>query len=180
MSRVDAACDKLLVEKQRSGRTADEVELAKKLRARSPSPTPSSPTRCTSRRSRARAGSRCEAKGAKPQRLLWASTATKDPRYPDTLYVDALIGADTVNTVPPATLTAFMDHGKPASALTRDLEEAHRQIEAFAVLQLDLGEVCARLLADGVKAFETSMTTLMRVIAARRAALQESSAVSAP
>ena len=85
-----------------------------------------------------------KAKGAKPQRLLWASTGTKDPRYPDTLYVDALIGPDTVNTVPPATLTAFMDHGKPAAALARDLEEAHRQIEAFAALELDLGQVCAR------------------------------------
>ena len=95
-----------------------------------------------------------KAKGARPQRLLWASTGTKDPRYPDTLYVDALVGADTVNTVPPATLTAFMDHGKPAAALTRDLEEAHRQIEAFAALELDLGRDLrspARRRCEGVR-----------------------------
>jgi transaldolase len=103
--------------------------------------------------------------------LLWASTGTKDPRYPDTLYVDALVGPDTVNTVPPATLTAFMDHGKPTAALGRDLDEAHSQIDAFAALGLDLDRVCQALLADGVKSFEKSMSTLMGVIAARRAAL---------
>ena len=59
------------------------------------------------------------AAGALPQRLLWASTGTKDPRYPDTYYIDALLGADTVNTVPPATLDAFLDHGKPAARIKR-------------------------------------------------------------
>jgi transaldolase len=179
VSRVDAACDKLLSDKQKRG-TTDEAELATKLVGKV---AIANAKLAYEMYQQTIAGARwkpLKAKGAKPQRLLWASTGTKDPRYPDTLYVDALIGPDTVNTVPPATLTAFMDHGKPAAALPRDLEEAHRQIEAFAALELDLGEVCARLLADGVTAFETSMTTLMRVIAARRAALLESSAVSAP
>jgi len=179
VSRVDAACDKLLIAKQTRG-TSDEVELASKLVGKI---AIANAKLAYEIYQQTIAGARwrpLKAKGAKPQRLLWASTGTKDPRYPDTLYVDALIGPDTVNTVPPATLTAFMDHGKPAAALARDLEEAHRQIEAFAALELDLGAVCARLLADGVAAFETSMTTLMRVIAARRAALLESSAVSAP
>jgi transaldolase/glucose-6-phosphate isomerase len=179
VSRVDAACDKLLAEKQKRG-TGDEAELAAKLVGKI---AIANAKLAYEMYQQTIAGARwkpLKAKGAKPQRLLWASTGTKDPRYADTLYVDALIGPDTVNTVPPATLTAFMDHGKPAAALTRDLEEAHRQVEAFAALGLDLGEVCARLLAEGVKSFETSMTTLLRVIAARRAALLESSAVGAP
>jgi transaldolase len=179
VSRVDAACDKLLIERQRTG-SADEIELGSKLLGKI---AIANAKLAYEIYQQTIAGTRWKplaAKGAKPQRLLWASTGTKDPRYPDTLYVDALIGADTVNTVPPATLTAFMSHGKPALNLTRDLEEAHRQIEAFAALELDLEGVCARLLAEGVKSFETSMTTLMRVIAARRAALLESSAVSAP
>jgi transaldolase len=180
VSRVDAACDKLLLEKQRHGRTSDEIELASKLVGKI---AIANAKLAYEMYQQTIAGARwkpLKAQGAKPQRLLWASTGTKDPRYPDTLYVDALIGSDTVNTVPPATLSAFMDHGKPSAALTRDLEEAHRQIEALAALEVDLGEVCARLLDEGVKAFETSMTTLMRVIAARRAALLESGAVSAP
>ena len=178
VSRVDAACDKLLLEKQSRG-TRDEIELGEKLLGKI---AIANAKLAYEMYQQTIAGTRCKplkAKGAQPQRLLWASTGTKDPRYPDTFYVDALIGPDTVNTVPPATLTAFMDHGTPAATLTRDLEEAHRQIEAFAALELDLDQVCARLLVEGVKAFETSMTTLMRMIAARRAALLESSAVSA-
>ena len=64
------------------------------------------------------------AKGARPQRVLWASTSTKNPAYPDTLYVDELIGPDTVNTLPPETLKAFVDHGRPSETLTRDLADA--------------------------------------------------------
>ena len=120
------------------GRQLLRVARRRRLRqaARSTSSSAAPPTRSSSRRSwsgkiaianaklayemyqQTIAGARwkpLKAKGAKPQRLLWASTGTKDPRYPDTLYVDALIGPDTVNTVPPATLTAFMDHGKPAA-----------------------------------------------------------------
>ena len=92
--------------------------------ARSGSPTPRWPTRSTSGPSPRRAGRRWPATGAHPQRLLWASTGTKDPSYPDTYYVDALMGRDTVDTVPPATLDAFLDHGDPAARLETDLEGA--------------------------------------------------------
>ena len=139
VSRVDAACDKLLHREADARDAADEVELASKLVGKI---AIANAKLAYEMYQQTIAGARwkpLKAKGAKPQRLLWASTGTKDPRYPDTLYVDALIGPDTVNTVPPATLTAFMDHGKPAAALARDLEEAHRQIEAFAALELDLG-----------------------------------------
>jgi transaldolase / glucose-6-phosphate isomerase len=113
------------------------------------------------------------AKGARPQRLLWASTGTKDPRYPDTLYLDGLIGADTVNTVPPATLAAYLDHGRPAPTLAAGLEEARAQIAALGKLGIDLDRVCRGLLADGVKAFLASMNTLLGVISARAASIAE-------
>ena len=114
------------------------------------------------------------AAGANTQRLLWASTGTKDPRYPDTYYVDALIGRDTVDTVPPATLDAFIDHGDPAARLGEDLDGAKRALAEFAALGFDLSRICHGLLADGVTAFSTSMTALLDAIAGRRAALRES------
>jgi transaldolase/glucose-6-phosphate isomerase len=114
------------------------------------------------------------AAGANTQRLLWASTGTKDPRYPDTYYVDALIGADTVNTVPPATLDAFLDHGKPAARIKDDLAGAKKTVAEFAAVGLDLSRVCHGLLDDGVKSFIVSMKTLLDAVGGRRAALLES------
>jgi transaldolase/glucose-6-phosphate isomerase len=114
------------------------------------------------------------AAGANPQRLLWASTGTKDPRYSDTMYVDALIGPDTVDTVPPATLDAFIDHGHVGATLGEGLEAARGVVAEFAALGFDLSRVCHGLLADGVTSFSTSMNTLMGAIGERRAALLES------
>jgi transaldolase / glucose-6-phosphate isomerase len=170
VSRVDAACDKLLSEKAK-GPDADEIELAHKLLGKIAIANAKLAYEIFEETMATARWKALLAKGAKPQRLLWASTGTKDPRYPDTLYVDGLIGPDTVNTVPPATLTAYMDHGKPAPTLERDREEAHQQILAFANLGLDLTHVCQALLADGVKSFAGSMTTLLGVIAARRTAI---------
>lgn len=109
--------------------------------------------------------------GARPQRVLWASTGTKNPEYPDTLYVDQLLGPDTVNTVPPQTLDAFQDHGTVASTLQQDIEGADKTIAELVALGIPLGPVCDKLLAEGVAAFAKSMTSLMDVIAQRRAAL---------
>jgi transaldolase / glucose-6-phosphate isomerase len=175
VSRVDGSCDKLLAEKQKTG-TPDEVELAKRLTGKIAIANAKLAYEIYQSTVASARWQALAAKGAKPQRLLWASTGTKDPKYADTMYVDGLIGPDTVDTVPPATLTAYMDHGKPSDAITRDHQEARRQIEAFANLGLDLGKVCAALLADGVKSFEASMSTLMGVIAGRRAAMLEQSA----
>jgi transaldolase len=106
--------------------------------------------------------------GARPQRVLWASTGTKNPAYPDTLYVDELIGPDTVNTVPPQTLDAFQDHGKPRASLEQGLSEANRVIDELKQLGVPLEPVCQRLLDEGVASFTKSMTSLMDVIASRR------------
>jgi len=172
VSRVDASCDKLLAEKQKSG-TQEEAELAARLTGKIGIANAKLAYEMYQQTIASPRWKAVAAKGAKSQRLLWASTGTKDPRYPDTMYLDALVGPDTVDTVPPATLTAFMDHGKPTDAISRDHEEAHRQIEAFANLGLDLDKVCQTLLADGVKSFEASMSTLTGVIGGRRAALRE-------
>ena len=106
--------------------------------------------------------------GAQTQRLLWASTGTKNPDYRDTLYVDELIGRDTVNTVPPATLAAFQDHGVPDATLEKDVASAHRTLDRLASAGLSLDRVCEQLLSEGVESFVASMKSLYDVIAARR------------
>ncbi|WP_421937398.1 transaldolase [Phenylobacterium sp.] len=111
------------------------------------------------------------AKGAMPQRLLWASTGVKDPAYPDTLYVDALVGPHTVTTLPPKTLEAFRDHGVVRPTLTEDIAGARRVIEAADRLGLDLGAVARRLVADGVKLFADATDAVLDAVAARREAL---------
>jgi transaldolase len=99
--------------------------------------------------------------GARVQRLLWASTGTKNPVYPDTFYVDALIGADTVNTVPPATLNAFVDHGTVAATLAEGLDDAKQQLAQIAEMGIDLEAITRRLLDEGVAAFAKSFESLM-------------------
>lgn len=112
------------------------------------------------------------AQGARPQRLLWASTSTKNPAYPDTLYVDTLIGPDTVNTVPPETLDAYLDHGVVAAPLGTDLAGAQAQLAALADLGINLDAVTDQLQIDGVAAFAKSFESLMNTIADKYAALQ--------
>ena len=102
--------------------------------------------------------------GARVQRPLWASTGTKNPAYSDTLYVDSLIGADTVNTIPPETLEAFLDHGKPAVAIGNDLSGAHSRLGELAALGIDLARISQTLLEDGVTAFAKSFETLLASI----------------
>lgn len=111
------------------------------------------------------------AAGAMPQRLLWASTSTKDPAYPETLYVDALIGRDTVNTIPPKTLDAFRDHGTVAETLTRDVDEARHVLDEAARLHLNLDEVTDRLVREGVSAFAKSFDALFAAINRKHAAV---------
>jgi len=110
--------------------------------------------------------------GATVQRLLWASTGTKNARYPDTLYVEQLIGQDTVNTVPPATLTAFQDHGTVAETLAKDLEEAEQHLSQLHALGIDLTAITEKLQKDGVAAFAKSFETLMASITEKKERLR--------
>jgi transaldolase/glucose-6-phosphate isomerase len=108
------------------------------------------------------------AKGALPQRQLWASTGTKNPEYSDVYYVDALIGANTVNTVPPATYTAARDHATPKIGLTEGLDEAKAQLAGLAEVGIDLAAVTQKLQDEAVASFGTSFDTLMDVVGKRR------------
>ena len=110
------------------------------------------------------------AKGAMPQRLLWASTGTKDPAYPDTLYIDSLIGPDTVSTMPVKTMDAFRDHGVVEPTLTRDVDDARRILAETERLGLKLDEVTDRLVDEGVAAFAKSFDTLIAAIAQKHPA----------
>lgn len=108
------------------------------------------------------------AAGAMPQRLLWASTGTKNPRYRDVLYVEELIGPDTVNTVPPATLDAFRDHGVARASLTAGVDDARAVMAALAGLGISIDAVTDALLADGVKLFADAFAKLLGAIEKRR------------
>ncbi len=101
------------------------------------------------------------AKGAQTQRVLWASTGTKNKNYSDVLYIEELIGADTVNTVPPATLDAFRDHGKSRNSLTEGLDAARQAMTDLAGVGISMKEVTDKLTADGVKLFADAFDTLL-------------------
>ena len=108
------------------------------------------------------------AKGAHEQRVLWASTGTKNPAYADTLYVDELIGPNTVNTLPPSTLDYFIDHGRVADTLTRDVGEARRQLDRLNALGIDLNRITQTLQDDGVASLAQSFDMLMQGIAVKK------------
>ena len=100
-------------------------------------------------------------KGARKQRLLWASTSTKNPNYSDVLYIDELIGPDTVNTMPPETINSFIDHGKVDLTLNKGIDEANAQLRKLKELGIDINKVTDKLLADGVKSFSDSFESLL-------------------
>ncbi|GAB4448728.1 MAG: transaldolase [Anaerolineae bacterium] len=113
-----------------------------------------------------------EQAGARLQRVLWASTSTKNPAYPDLHYVEPLIGPHTVNTMPPHTLAAFKDHGTAALTLTQGLNEAHDLMQDLARAGVDLDAITAQLQADGVAAFADAFRKLLDGVRARRDALR--------
>lgn len=113
------------------------------------------------------------ARGARAQRPLWASTGTKNPNFPDTLYVDELIGPHTVNTVPPATLDAFIDHGKVSSTVEADVPGALERFAALSAIGVSLEKVTDKLLDEGVKSFADAYDSLLSSLAGKRARLSK-------
>ena len=107
-------------------------------------------------------------KGARMQRLLWASTSTKNPEYPDLKYVEPLIGPDTINTLPVQTLSAYRDHGKPVVRLQERLAEAQSTIAKLGELRIDLDKVAAQLELDGESKFNEAYDLLMQTLAKTR------------
>ena len=170
VSRIDSAVDKQLDEKiaqrQRSDRegAAGRAEGQGRHRQRQ--------ARLSGIQAavlRARAGTSSRPKGAKPQRLLWASTGTKNKDYSDVLYVEELIGPNTVNTVPPATLDAFRDHGKPRDSLEENVEDARHVLAELEKSGISLDAITAELVKDGVKLFADAADKLYGAVAHKRA-----------
>lgn len=120
-------------------------------------------------------GSRWEklkAKGAQTQRVLWASTSTKNPKYPDTMYVDELVGPDTVNTIPPSTLEAFRTHGKVQQTLTENLDDARLVMDNLEKLNISMKDVTENLVVQGVKLFADAFNKLTDTVAKQRRELK--------
>jgi transaldolase len=163
VSRIDTAVDKKLDEIAKAGRP-EAAELAGKAAI-------ANAKLAYEKFEQAFSGARWEklsAAGAQVQRPLWASTGTKNPKYSDVLYIDALIGAHTVNTMPPATFDAFRDHGNPVVTITDDLQGAHQLFDRLKEFGIDLTAVTLELTAAGVKSFSESYNTLIAVIERRR------------
>lgn len=112
-----------------------------------------------------------ESKGATPQRVLWASTSVKNPDYPDTLYVEELIGPDTVNTMPEETIEAFQDHGKPRPLLESELEQAHKVLADLAEAGVDYKDVTDTLEREGVEKFADAFDELLAALELKRSSL---------
>jgi transaldolase/glucose-6-phosphate isomerase len=108
-----------------------------------------------------------DARGAQSQRVLWASTSTKDPSFPDTYYVAELIGPDTVDTIPPATFDAFRDHGKPRASLEEDIPAARETMETLAQVGISMKEATDKLTEDGVKLFADAFDKLLAAVSKR-------------
>jgi transaldolase len=100
-------------------------------------------------------------KGARVQKIVWGSTGTKNPKYSDVLYVDEIIGSDTINTLPMATLKAFLDHGRPQQSITKDVDRAGKEIQSLKKLGVDLDQVTTQLENEGVTAFSRAFDQMI-------------------
>jgi transaldolase/glucose-6-phosphate isomerase len=172
VSRVDTAIDSDLELRARHAPTPDEKAALEELAGRAAVANAKLAYQKFKEIFHGPRFSKLKAKGAQVQRCLWASTGTKNPKYSDVLYVDNLIGPETVNTVPPQTYTAFRDHGVVGPTLEAGLEEARATIDRLSEIGIDLGEVTDKLQRDGLTAFVSSFDTLIESIEAKRDALR--------
>jgi transaldolase/glucose-6-phosphate isomerase len=169
VSRIDTAVDKLI--EARLGQTTDTAERLALTSIRGKVAI-SNAKLAYQRYKRFFAGPRWEAlraKGARTQRLLWASTGTKNPEYSDALYVEELIGPDTINTMPLATMDAFRDHGKLRASLEEDVQGARQVMSTLDRLGISIAAVTAKILEDGIQVFAEAMDKVLNAIAAKRA-----------
>jgi transaldolase/glucose-6-phosphate isomerase len=165
VSRVDTKVDKLLAEKiQGTPSPAEQRELEKLYGKAAIANSKVAYEHFKELFSGARWEKLSKA-GARTQRPLWASTSTKDPRYPDTYYVEELIGPDTVDTIPPATLAAFREHGEVRNSLDENVGIAKRQLKHLADVGIDLGQVTQQLEDEGVDSFTKSFESLLDALA---------------
>ena len=168
VSRVDTLVDGML-DKLAAASTPGQRARAEALRGKIGIANAKLAYQDWRRRTADRRWTRLAALGARPQRLLWASTSTKNPLYRDVMYVEELIGSETVNTMPPATFEAFRDHGRVRPTLESDVEGARRALSELADLGMSIDKVTEALLTEGLRLFEEPFARLLATIEARRA-----------
>jgi len=164
ISRIDSAIDTLIDARLKASDDAMEQALLKGLMGR----VAIANARLTYQRYKdlylGERWAKLATKGARSQRLLWASTSSKNPNYRDVVYVEELIGPDTVNTIPPATYDAFRDHGRARPSLDEDFEDAQDTMDTLATVGIDMKQVTDTLLADGCKIFVDAFAKLLAAV----------------
>jgi len=171
VSRIDSLVDRLLDQRIEAADSAAERERLRSLQGRIAIANAKLAYRHYETVMESGAWKRLAEAGARPQRLLWASTSTKNPAYRDTLYVEELIGPDTVNTIPPETLDAFRDHGVARSTLTEGIEEAKNTLAGLEAAGISLREVTHQLLAEGLEKFVAPFEKLLAAVETRTSEL---------
>lgn len=164
ISRIDTMVDKMIDEKLKSTGEPSQQALLKGLKGKV---AIANGKLTYERYQKIFSGPRWDAlasKGAQTQRVLWASTSTKNPAYRDVMYVEELIGPDTVDTMPPATVDAFRDHGRLRSSLTEDLAGAHKVMADLKKADISIDEVTAQLTTEGVKLFADAFEKLLEAV----------------
>jgi len=170
VSRIDTAVDKQLDDKIAKANDPSEKERLSALKGKVAIANAKMAYQDYKRLFSGARWDKLKASGARPQRLLWASTGTKNKDYSDVLYVEELIGSNTINTVPPATLDAFRDHGRPRESLEENIEAARHVLEDLEKSGISLDAITTELVKDGVKQFADAADKLYGAVAHKRAA----------
>jgi len=167
VSRIDSLVEKTIAAREKAGATAEQKALFDQVVGKV---AIANAKQAYQKYLKLFSGPRWQAladKGAKTQRVLWASTGTKNPKYSDVLYVDELIGPDTVNTIPPATLDAFRDHGRARRTLDQGIDEADAVMRKLEQSGISMKSITDQLVVDGVKSFSDSFEDLISAVGTR-------------
>jgi transaldolase len=178
VSRVDTLTDKLLDDKITSG--AEKKDLLQSLKGKAAIANAKLAYQDFRRKFSTEAFAGLKNHGARLQRPLWASTSTKNPAYPDLYYVEALVGPDSVDTMPPATIQAYKDHGNPEVRIDKNVDDARRVMDQLAEVGILMDEVTKKLEVDGVASFAKSFDSLIAVVEKRRRETLEAGKPVAP
>jgi transaldolase len=179
LSRIDVLVDPMLEKAMRAG--GSQAEIARSLHGRTATASAKIAYQIYKEIFSSDQFRQLVARGARSQRVLWASTGTKNPAYSDVKYVEPLIGPETVNTMPLETLPAYRDHGQPAARLEEGVAEASRVLDRLPELGIDLDAVTQQLEREGVEKFNVSYDRLMAALEKKRAAaLAEPALAGAP
>jgi len=166
LSRIDVLVDPMLEERMQGGDPA--ADAAAKLRGQVAVASAKQAYQIYKEIFMGEDFGRLKDRGARTQRVLWASTSTKNPDYPDIKYVEALIGPDTVNTLPQETLDAYRDHGRPAPRLEEDLSEAEWVLRTLPELDIDIDRVTEQLVEEGIEKFNKPYDSLIQTLEKKR------------